>query len=542
MYPSYLRQSVLWSAVGNHETNQLTNPDISTVPYFQIFTLPKNGEAGGVASGTEKYYSFDYGQIHFICLDSMTSSRQPGSAMLTWLQADLEATTQTWMVAFWHHPPSTNGSHDSDTERELTEMRQNVLPLLEAGGVDLVLTGHSHCYERSYFINGHYGVSTTFSSQNLMDGGSGREDGTGTYNKPGDLAANQGAVYITAGNGGHVTNWVGGSTAEFNPNPHPAMFYSALHVGSLVLDVSGNRLDAKMIRASGAVDDYFTIVKNVPNTAPSVRITSPAEGATFDGATPIVVSTDASDVDGTIAQVDFYAENTLIGSVTSAPYTITWSNAAPGTHSLTAAATDNLGATATSAAVHITVAATAPAAPTGLAASAGDAQVTLTWNASSGATNYNVKRATVSGGPFATLSATGGTNYTDTSVTNGTTYYYIVTAMNSAGESGPSNEAQATPVAAPRPPAAPTNLTATAVSRTQINLAWSDNADNEVSQIIERSTNGASYTPIATVGANVTFFASGGLGANKKYYFRVRAANEAGMSAYSNVALARTPK
>src|SRR6188472_4310919 len=72
----------------------ITNPDITTVPYFNLFTFPKNGEAGGVPSGTEKYYSFDYGRIHFIALDSMTSSRAPGSPMLTWLQSDLASTTQ----------------------------------------------------------------------------------------------------------------------------------------------------------------------------------------------------------------------------------------------------------------------------------------------------------------------------------------------------------------------------------------------------------------------------------------------------------------
>jgi hypothetical protein len=196
----------------------------------------------------------------------MTSKRLPGGPMLTWLQADLESTTQDWIIAFWHHPAYTKGSHNSDNEIELVEMRQYVLPILEAGGVDLVLAGHSHCYERSYLINGHYKVSSNFSAANLIDGGNGREDGTGTYEKPGGLAANQGAVYIVAGNGGHVTNWATGSRAEFNPNPHPAMFYSALHLGSLVLDVKGSRLDVKMIRESGAVDDYFTIKKNLPDT------------------------------------------------------------------------------------------------------------------------------------------------------------------------------------------------------------------------------------------------------------------------------------
>jgi pectate lyase len=89
-----------------------------------------------------------------------------------------------------------------------------------------------------------------------------------------------------------------------------------------------------------------------------------------------------------------------------------------------------------------------PAAPTGLAATAGNAQVTLNWNASSGASSYNVKRSTTSGGPYTTI-ATGvtSTSYTNTGLANGTTYFYVVSAVNSFGESGNSNQASATPTA-----------------------------------------------------------------------------------------------
>jgi hypothetical protein len=93
-------------------------------------------------SGTERYYAFDHGNIHFICLDSQGSGRIATDPMLRWLAADLAATTQKWIIAFWHHPPYTKGSHDSDSELELIEMRENALSILEAGGADLVVTGH----------------------------------------------------------------------------------------------------------------------------------------------------------------------------------------------------------------------------------------------------------------------------------------------------------------------------------------------------------------------------------------------------------------
>ena len=181
MYPATLRQSVLWPTIGNHDTAQSQTPSMA-LPYFQSFTLPKQAEVGGWASGTESYYSFDYANIHFVCLDSMTSAnRASGSAMLGWLTNDLSQTSQKWIVAFWHHPPYTKGSHDSDNAGEvgLSDMRTNAVPILESYGVDLVLCGHSHSYERSYLINGHYGISTTFNASMKVDGGNGRVNGTG---------------------------------------------------------------------------------------------------------------------------------------------------------------------------------------------------------------------------------------------------------------------------------------------------------------------------------------------------------------------------
>jgi hypothetical protein len=88
-----------------------------------------------------------------------------------------------------------------------------------------------------------------------------------------------------------------------------------------------------------------------------------------------------------------------------------------------------------------------PATPTGLAAAPGNAQVSLSWAASSGATSYNVKRSTTSGGPYSTVSSPTTNSYNDTGLTNGTTYFYVVSAVNSNGESGNSSEVSATPAA-----------------------------------------------------------------------------------------------
>ena len=267
IYTNLLGTSVLWPTLGNHDTAQATE-FVDTYPYFDIFTLPKLGEAGGVASGTEHYYSFNYANLHFICLDSMTGGRYTNSPMYQWLTNDLANVTCDWIIAYWHHPPYTKGSHDSDSEDELIEMRQVFLPVLEQGGVDLVLAGHSHVYERSYLLDRHYGFSTTFNSAMKLDGGSGRESETGAYRKHLlNPLAHQGAVYVVAGSSG----WVTGGTLD-----HPAMRVSLDQLGSLVLDLNGNRLDATFLRDTGETNDTFTILKDssagpFPITAASVN-------------------------------------------------------------------------------------------------------------------------------------------------------------------------------------------------------------------------------------------------------------------------------
>ncbi len=257
IYPALLRNTPLWPTLGNHETYAPQKG--GGLAYFDIFTLPKDGEAGGVASGTENYYSFDFGSIHFVSLDSELSYRNGRAPMLSWLQADLAANTNEWLIAYWHSPPYTKGSHDSDNftgyDGNLLWMREAVVPILESYGVDLVLCGHSHIYERSYLLHGHYGLSTTLDPAMIQDEGSGREEDTGAYRKPDSgEAANQGAVYVVAGSSG----W---ATFRVDPDQHPALFMSELEAGSMVIDIDGERLDARFLRDTGAIDDHFTILK-----------------------------------------------------------------------------------------------------------------------------------------------------------------------------------------------------------------------------------------------------------------------------------------
>ncbi len=266
MYPGVLINTPYWPTFGNHEGVSSDSPS-ATGPYYDAFELPRAGESGGLASGTEAYYSFDRGHIHFICMNSHDISRQPGSAMLTWLEQDLAQANQDWIIAYWHHPPYSLGSHNSndafDSKGQMPEMREHVVPILEAGGVDLVLSGHSHTYERSFLIKGAYGYGTaphfatpsfdTLSAGgHILDDGDGAPDGDGSYVKFAGQVRHQGAVYVVAGHGGTETSQIG---------EHPVMAFTENDNGSCIIDIQEGVLTLTNIRQDGAVTDTFSLVK-----------------------------------------------------------------------------------------------------------------------------------------------------------------------------------------------------------------------------------------------------------------------------------------
>jgi len=179
-----------------------------------------------------------------------------------------------------------------------------------------------------------------------------------------------------------------------------------------------------------------------------------------------------------------------------------------------------------------------PAAPGNLTATtSGQNQINLTWADNSGnETGFKIERKTPQGGTsvYAEIATVGAnlTSYSDTGLSAGTQYFYRIRAANAGGQSPYSNEANATTL--PGAPAAPGNLTATTISSSQINMTWVDNSSNEAGFKIERKTgNAGTFAQIATVGANVTNFSSTGLNSNTKYFYRVRAYNSGGNSAYS---------
>ena len=255
VYPSLLRHAAAWPAVGNHDLNDDANGDPG--PYLDAFTLPMQGEAGGVPSGTELYYSFDYANIHFVALDSFVSSRAPDSPMLTWLRNDLANTEKDWIIAYWHHPPYSFSDHHSDLEGFGIEMRQYAVPILEEYGVDLVLCGHNHDYERSLLIDGHYGYSWELSPSMVLDSGFGRTDEDGSYRKPaGGMGTHNGAVYAVCGCSGQ-----GGAADDTVPR-HPVMALTRGGFGSMVITINGLQLHARFLRSTGFDGDHFTIDKS----------------------------------------------------------------------------------------------------------------------------------------------------------------------------------------------------------------------------------------------------------------------------------------
>ncbi len=261
--------------------------DGTGMPYLDIFELPTNGELGGVASGTEQYYSLDYGPLHLVSLDSQLSIQDPATleAMRAWLVADLQANERTWTIVIFHHPPYSKGeNHDSDREQREITMRESFAPVFDLYGVDAVYSGHAHSFERSWYLHGHYGDSDSFDASHHAEPGPDGMPSLGQEDDPYRQVSrvtkrDDRAVYTVAGNAGHTTyprpcenpeqiygcvrdDWLAhpahrtfpAIADDYRPN-------GIARIGSVVVDVSERSLESRLIDAQGNVLDNFVITR-----------------------------------------------------------------------------------------------------------------------------------------------------------------------------------------------------------------------------------------------------------------------------------------
>lgn len=264
-------------------------PDGSGPPYLENFVLPANGERGGVASGTELYYAIDYGNVHIVSLDSQLSTKDPAKlqTMRDWLIADLAANKLDWTAVIFHHPVYSKGqNHDSDVEDREIYMRETFAPVFEEYGVDVVFNGHSHSYERSWYLTGHHGLSSTFDpvrhAELNADGTPALGQTEGPYAQVSVISqADDKVVYTVAGNAGHVTfadeatpcadgELYGCRPADWLRHPAHRTFDDSLpdhephgiaRLGSVVLDATAETLTSRFIDSEGQELDYFVIRK-----------------------------------------------------------------------------------------------------------------------------------------------------------------------------------------------------------------------------------------------------------------------------------------
>jgi hypothetical protein len=277
------------------------------------------------------------------------------------------------------------------------------------------------------------------------DGGSGRADGTGAYSKPtSGPGSHEGAVYAVAGSSGQTA----GGTLN-----HPAMFISLNNLGSMVLDINGNTLDAKFLRENGAIADYFRIVKGAVAPVPPAAPTN-LTATTFSSSQINLLWTDNANnengfkveqsTDGTtFTQITMLASNTVSFSVTGLTASTTYQYRVVSFNDAGNSSFSNT-ASATTAAAPPAI----PLAPDSLTATpVSSTRINLSWADNSGnESGFKVERCkNPNCTNFAQIAQVGAnvTTFADTSVTKNTAYNYRVRAFNVTGNSSYSNTASA---------------------------------------------------------------------------------------------------
>ena len=260
----------------------------STMPYLDIYSFPTAAEVGGVASGTEQYFSFDQGNVHVVSLDSQLTARDETQreTMRQWLIDDLSANTLDWTIVLIHHPPYSKGAnHDSDdtennlVDRPIWDIRNEFVPVFDHYGVDLVYSGHAHSYERSHYLHNHTGTSDTYSASThaeLISDASRAATGRGAESyaqlSPTSGGIDNRVVYTVNGSSGKANSGGGTITTEEEWLRHPAHVMQPADtatpkkhglglLGSVVIDATDKKLTANFVDVNGVSLDTFSITR-----------------------------------------------------------------------------------------------------------------------------------------------------------------------------------------------------------------------------------------------------------------------------------------
>ena len=297
IYRSWLPFRAVFPAMGNHD-GRATNG--WGTAYLDLFVLPEES-AASTYGDEERYYSFDYGPVHVVVLDTErafidTARRQ---VQLQWLASDLASSSAPWKIALFHKSPySSSSGHGSELA-----VRAAFGPLFERHGVQMAISGHDHGFERS--------VPWRESTDRTR----------------------QAVTYIVTGGGG-------GKLYPFGRSSWTARSASVHHY--VRVKVSGCVLSFDAVNTSGAVFDQFTLDRCLQASdagVPTVRITSPANNAKVSGVVTVAMA--ATD-DTRIEKVDLWVDGVLKTLDRTSPYSVSWDSrtVAAGVHTLEARAYD----------------------------------------------------------------------------------------------------------------------------------------------------------------------------------------------------------
>jgi hypothetical protein len=242
VYQESMGDTPFYPSVGNHELN---GGSCGYQGYTDVYYLPENAPSGD----EEEYYSFDWGNAHFVALDT-NQSYSAGSVQYNWLVSDLQASTQLWTFVFFHHPAYSSGPHGSTSG-----VQTHLVPIFETYGVDVVFNGHDHHYERTCPI--------------LDDACTTPQDGS--------------VVYVVTGGGGAPLYPASG---DWFTAYHSSLYHF------LKVEVNGCRLHLDAIDPNGHVFDSYEMDRCGHPTATPTPTDTPTPTATpTDTPTPTATNT-----------------------------------------------------------------------------------------------------------------------------------------------------------------------------------------------------------------------------------------------------------